>query len=231
MTTATWFGTGPAKRGGSRPVQFSGLNGTASGWVYGLAISPLSRERLGEKCSPSLSESAERLETIADPVGSWRISRRSARRLRGQVRLDERHYRLVVGLRLRAEALDVARGKDHELLEVPGDRAAEARAVLGLLERLEEGSGAGSVDLHLVDDGEADAPRGRAVLEDLVHRSGLLAHELVAGEAHDVEAAVAIGALQLLELLVLGREAALAGDVDDNRHARAVVSEGLGLAR
>ena len=97
--------------------------------------------------------------------------------------------------------------------------------VLGLLQRLVERRGLAAVDLDLVEDREGDAPRHRAVLEDLVHRTGLLAAELVAREAEHGEAAVGVGALQLLELLVLGRQPALRGDVDDEQHLVRVVGE------
>src|SRR5690606_34628786 len=55
--------------------------------------------------------------------------------------------------------------------------------------------------------------------------------ELVAREPQHGEAALAVGALQLLELLVLRGQAALRGDVDDQHGTRSVVVEGLLRAR
>ena len=42
--------------------------------------------------------------------------------------------------------------------------------------------------------------------------------ELVAGKAEDREAVVPVRCVEVLEARVLGREAALAGDVDDEEH-------------
>ena len=60
---------------------------------------------------------------------------------------------------------------------------------------------------------------------DLLRRARLLAHELVAGEADDREAAVAVGLLQALEAFVLGREAALGGHVDEQQRLAGVVAQ------
>src|SRR5690606_19605452 len=116
-------------------------------------------------------------------------------------------------------------GQYEELLEIPRDEPAEPRGVLRLLERLVEGVGAGAVDLHLVEHREGHAPRRRAVVEDLLVGPRLLTHELVAGEAEHREAAIAVLALQRLQLLVLRREPAPGGDIDDEHGASPVVRE------
>src|SRR5690606_16748354 len=96
-----------------------------------------------------------------------------------------------------------------------------------LLESLVELVSTATVDLDLVIHREADPICRGAELQDLLHRSGFLAHELVAGEPEDGEPAVGVGALQLLELLVLGCQTALRGDIDHQDHVRAVVVECL----
>src|SRR5690606_8344983 len=64
-----------------------------------------------------------------------------------------------------------------------------------------------------------------AELLDLLDGTRLLTHELIAGEAQDGEAALGVGALQLLELLVLGRQTAPGGDVDHQHDLGPVVIE------
>src|SRR4051812_33976236 len=106
--------------------------------------------------------------------------------------------------------MDAAIGSDDELLEVPGDAARRSSRIRHLGEHLIERVAVPAVDLHLLEHREGDAPRGRAVLLDRLLRAELL-EELVAREAEHGEPAIPIGALQLLELLVLGREAAAGG--------------------
>jgi hypothetical protein len=81
-----------------------------------------------------------------------------------------------------------------------------------------------AVHLDLVEHREGHAPRGRAVLLDVVGRRELL-QELVAREAEHAEAAVAVLLLQLLERRVLGREAAAGGDVHDEQHLARVLRQ------
>ncbi len=115
-------------------------------------------------------------------------------------------------------------GQHEELLEVPLDAPRLAVLVLGLGEFLVERRRLLAVDAHLVHHRERDAPGHRAVLEDVVHLRQLL-EELIAREGEHVESAVAVGLLELLELLVLGRESASRGDVDDQQHLAVVVGQ------
>src|SRR5690554_6822360 len=85
------------------------------------------------------------------------------------------------------------------------------------------------VDLRLLHHREGDAPRRGAVLRDVVAALELL-RELVAGKAEHREAALAVRALQLLELLVLGCEPAAGCDVDDEHDLVGVVGEALNRA-
>src|SRR5690606_35337847 len=130
-------------------------------------------------------------------------------------------------LLLRTESLHFTVRQYEELLEVQLDTATLARGIRRLLERVVKLDRATSIHLHLVGEREVDTVRGRAELPDLLERPGLLPHELVAREAHDAESAVAVGALQLLELFVLRREPALGGHVDNENDVGAEVVEGL----
>lgn len=115
-------------------------------------------------------------------------------------------------------ALDLAVAADEELLKVPLDPLHAQEARLLVLEPLEHGLGLVAVDVDLAHDGEGDAVVELAEALDLVVGGGLLAGELVAGEAEDDEL-VGVGLVealvQLLQAGVLGREAALGGGVDD----------------
>jgi hypothetical protein len=62
-----------------------------------------------------------------------------------------------------------------------------------------------TVHVDLLEEGEGDAVGGRAELGDLLRSARLLSGELVAREAEDAEALVAIGLLQFLKAFVLGR--------------------------
>ena len=74
-----------------------------------------------------------------------------------------------------------------------------------------------AVDVDLLGHREGHAVRRGAELRDLLGRAGLLAHELVARQPDDGEPRVAVGLLELLEPGVLRGQAALAGDVDQQR--------------
>lgn len=121
--------------------------------------------------------------------------------------------------------MDVSIGCENELLEVPDDGTALAFPVLRLLQCLVERRRPGTVDLDLLVHGEAHAPRGGAVLENLLHRAWLLAHELIAGKSHNREPALPIGLLQLLQLLVLRRQSTAGCDIDDQQQVVTVVGE------
>ena len=113
---------------------------------------------------------------------------------------------------------------DEELREVPLDPVAEQAALLALEPR-EERVGVGAVDVDLGEHREGDAVVDLAELLDLGLGAGLLAPELVAGEAEDDEALVAQLLVERLQPLVLGREAARAGGVDDEDDLAGVLGE------
>ena len=71
---------------------------------------------------------------------------------------------------------------------------------------------------------------GVAELADLLRGPRLLAHELVAREPEHLEALVGVLVVQLLEALVLRREAALGGDVHDEERLALVLGQVGGLA-
>lgn len=85
-----------------------------------------------------------------------------------------------------------------------------------------------AVDIDLAEDGEGDFLVQGAEVLDLLVGAGLLAAELVAGEADDCEV---VGVLLLdllvdgLEVLVLVGEAALGGGVDDQDDLALVVGQ------
>lgn len=119
---------------------------------------------------------------------------------------------------------------DEELLEVPLDAFEAQHAGLLVLEVLVHGVRVVAVDVHLFHDGERHAVVELAELADLLVRAALLVAELVAGEPDDLEALVVVALVELLELLVLRREAALGRDVDDEHHLAFQLLEGEGLA-
>lgn len=85
-----------------------------------------------------------------------------------------------------------------------------------------------AVDVDLAEDGESDLLVQGAEVLDLLVGAGLLAAELVAGEADDCEV---VGVLLLdllvdgLEVLVLVGEAALGGGVDDQDDLALVIGQ------
>lgn len=144
--------------------------------------------------------------------------------------------RRLQGLRLGGAGptgLDGAVPANEELLEVPLDHLDAHDAGLLLLEPLVQVAGSIAVDVDLAHDGEGDAVIDLAEALDVVVGAGLLAAELVAGEAQDDEV---VGVLlldvlvQLLQAGVLRGEAALGGGVDDEHHLALVVVQGVLLA-
>lgn len=75
--------------------------------------------------------------------------------------------------------------------------------------------GVGTVDINLLENGEGDSVIELAEGLNLILCARLLVGKLVAGEAEDDETLVGILLVELLEALVLGGEAALGGDVDN----------------
>ena len=82
-----------------------------------------------------------------------------------------------------------------------------------------------AVDVDLGEQRERDAEVALAEALDLGLVPGLLVAELVAREAEHGEALVGVLVLQLLQALVLRREAALRGGVDDEHHLPVVRRE------
>src|SRR4051812_1784275 len=115
---------------------------------------------------------------------------------------------------------------DQELGEVPLDRVSEDAALL-LAQPGEQGVRIVAVDVDLLEHREAHAVVALAEGADLLVAARVLAAELVAREAEDHEALVGVLLVQLLQTLELGRETALRGGVDDERHLARVGLEGL----
>jgi hypothetical protein len=90
---------------------------------------------------------------------------------------------------------------------------------------LEQRRGLRAVDVDLREHREGDAVIELAELLDLLLAAWLLAAELVAREAEHLEALAVQLAVELLEALVLRREAALACRVDDQEHLALVARE------
>lgn len=113
---------------------------------------------------------------------------------------------------------DLSVGGDEELLKVPLDALQAQQTGLRLLQPGEDGGRVLTVHVQLAQHGERDAVVQLAELLDLVVGAGVLAAELVAGEAEDGEVVRVLlldGLVQALEALELRREAALGGGVDD----------------
>src|SRR5581483_3500407 len=79
-----------------------------------------------------------------------------------------------------------------------------------------------AIDFDLFEQREADLVIQRAEIADLFRTARLLMTELVAGETQHHESAILVSAIQRLQPFVLRREAALAGDVDDQHHFTAI---------
>ena len=79
----------------------------------------------------------------------------------------------------------------------------------------------GPVDFDFSKQWKRDIIRKPAKLFDLTRISRLLMAELVAGKAKDVEAAVAVLAVQSFQSGILRREAAAAGDVHNEENGAA----------
>src|SRR5450759_3394843 len=103
---------------------------------------------------------------------------------------------------------------DEELLEVPGDVARLARVVWELAEDRVQRMLARALHFQLGEQWKGHAVVVAAELLDLVGLPRLLPEELVAGEGEYGEALGRVPVVQLLESLVLGRQAAPRSDVD-----------------
>src|SRR6478672_4415574 len=79
-----------------------------------------------------------------------------------------------------------------------------------------------AIDLDFAEHRKRDAVVGRAEVADLLFASRLLMTELIAWESEHREAFVLEAIVQLLQPGVLRREAALAGDIDDEQRLAAI---------
>ena len=117
-----------------------------------------------------------------------------------------------VGLDFRGEARsDQAVAADQIFVEIPPWRIERPLAVHPFVERM----GIGTADLGLCGDREAGAVLVLRSLGDLGGVAGLLAAEIVGGDADDQEAAGPVARPQLLQPGILRGVAALGGSVDD----------------
>ena len=99
-----------------------------------------------------------------------------------------------------------------------------------LLQRLEQRMGVDAVDLDLGEHRERDGVLVSAEPLDGGLVARFLMAELVAGEAEHGEAAPAKALVQRLEARVLRREAAFAGDIDDQQRLSQEIAEHARLA-
>jgi hypothetical protein len=126
-------------------------------------------------------------------------------------------------------SLDLSITSNKELLKVPLNTLETQKTRLLVLEPGPKRVGVVAVDLSLLHDGERHAVVDLAELLDVVVGAGLLATELVAGEAeNDKVLRVLLLELgpELLKTSVLRSEAALGGCVDDEDDLALVVGEG-----
>lgn len=119
---------------------------------------------------------------------------------------------------------------DQKFREVPFDFFGAKDSRFASLEKLEERVRMGAVDFNFVEDGKADAVVALAESADFGGGAGLLRSKLIAGKAENDEAAVFICPIKLIEPLILRRETAFAGGIDDEQHAAAELVEADGLA-
>lgn len=135
----------------------------------------------------------------------------------------------LLGLGSAGPAVDnLAVTADQELLKVPLDPLETKQTRLLLLQPLIQGVRIVAVDVDLGHDGERRLLLQRAKVLDLLVAAGLLAAELVAGEADDGEVVGVLlleGLVDGLEVLVLVGEAALGRRVDDQDDLALVVGQ------
>src|SRR5271170_4434132 len=118
---------------------------------------------------------------------------------------------------------------DQELSEVPLDGVAQQAALLAL-QKLVERVSVVAIHFDFGEQREVDAIIQLAEFLDLIVISGLLMAELVAREGQQLEALVLVLRIQLLQTVVLRREAALAGSIDDQQDLAFVGAELLVFA-
>lgn len=103
---------------------------------------------------------------------------------------------------------------NQELGEVPLDAPAHPTAFLGLEPGVER-VGLVAVNFYFVKARESGLVVEAAEVIDFLSAARGLALELVAGKVQDGEALVAVAVVEGLQALVLGREAATGGGVDN----------------
>ena len=87
-----------------------------------------------------------------------------------------------------------------------------------------------TVHVDLVEHGEADPVVLLAESTDLVRRAGLLLAELVAGKAENLQALFLQVVIKRFQSLVLRRETALAGGVNNQQHLAFKISQSFFVA-
>src|SRR5262249_27202007 len=131
---------------------------------------------------------------------------------------------LFRGRRGREPGSDGARPINQEFREIPLYAIAQQPALL-LLEPDIEWVGVAAVDLDLGEQRKRDPIGALAECRDLRIRPRLLMAELVAWEGEDFKAARPELFAEILQALVLRREPAFRGDIDDQKHLAAEVGE------
>lgn len=119
---------------------------------------------------------------------------------------------------------------DEKLGEVPGDVRSAFRVGFLRLQEAVERAGTVSIDVNFLKYREVDVVVGLRKFIDLFVGSGLLSSELIAGEGEDAKAVLSVFFLEGTQTCVLGGEASLAGNVDDETTLTRQVCEGLRLS-
>ena len=128
---------------------------------------------------------------------------------------------LVVGVGLREHVVeDVGDGVFH----IPACKA------LLLLQELEQRIGIVAIHLHLLEAGEVGTEGELAEFMDALVGARSLLTELVAGEIENLEAISVVLLVELLQLVVLGREATFRCRIDNQQHFVGVLLQGDVLA-
>src|SRR5690348_9639883 len=139
--------------------------------------------------------------------------------------LQERGEILVDLLRLvrrRVTPHHVALAVDQEFGEIPLDRFRAQHARRGVLEVSIKRMRVRAIDVDLGKQRERHRVLRRTEVADFLGVAWLLVPELVAGKAQHLETAILVRAVQRFKALVLRRESALRGHVDDQQSLAAI---------
>src|SRR6185437_3080721 len=145
--------------------------------------------------------------------------------------LQERGEILVDLLRLvrrRVTPHHVALAVDQEFGEIPLDRFRAQHARCSVLHELVQRVRVRAIDVNLGEQRKCHVVFRAAEVPDRVSIARLLMPELVAGKAQHLESPGLVRAVQRFQSLVLRRESALRGDVDDQQHLAAIRLQLLG---